>query len=862
MHLERGELKASVSTFLPDKSDKPRSNHPCSTRNLRATLSPQFAKSYDTSSTARFLAQKDSMADHTLSDQEPPTLPEVEIPDLLPLLPVRDIVVFPHMVIPLFVGREMSIRAIEHALSGNRLMFLAAQRSRELENPKPDDIHVIGTCVTIMRMLKLPDERIKILVQGLVKAEIVEYIQDGPFYQVKIAKIIDPLVTRSQAIETEAVMRTVKEQLEQIANLGKGIAPDMIAVIENIDDPGRLADMATANLGLKVEATQEILETLDPLTRLKRVSEHLHKEIKLLSMQQKIHAEAKGEIDKTQREYFLREQLKAIQKELGELDERAEEVLEFKQRIKDAAMPEHVLKETEKQLKRLEKMHPDTAEAATVRTYLEWMVDIPWSKSTKDRLDLKVAAAVLEEDHYDLEKVKERILEYLAVRKLKQKMKGPILCFVGPPGVGKTSLGKSIARVLGREFVRISLGGVRDEAEIRGHRRTYVGALPGRIIQGLKQAKSNNPVFMLDEIDKVGADFRGDPSSALLEVLDPEQNDSFSDHYLGVPIDLSNVMFITTANLTDPILPALRDRMETIEIAGYSQEEKLGIGKRFLIPKQLEEHGVTKKHIKIPDATLRNVIAHYTREAGVRNLERAIAKLMRKVARKLAGGRKKLYTITPQVLHEYLGVPRFLPDSDRKKGEIGVATGLAWTETGGEILHIEATLMKGKGVLTLTGQLGDVMKESAQAALSYVRSQGKQLGLEDGLFSEIDIHLHVPAGAIPKDGPSAGITLASALTSALTKIPIRHDIAMTGEVTLRGRVLPIGGLKEKLLAARREKLSRVILPKRNERDFAEIPKHLLRGMHFVFAETMDDVIRASLTKTTFKPQPRGASKTT
>ncbi|HIN33295.1 MAG TPA: endopeptidase La [Nitrospirales bacterium] len=803
------------------------------------------------------------MADQTLPDQESPAIHEIDIPDLLPLLPVRDIVVFPHMVIPLFVGREMSIRAIEHALSSNRLMFLAAQRSRELEEPKPGDIHTVGTCVTIMRMLKLPDERIKILVQGLVKAEIVEYVQDGPFYQVKIAKLVDPSVTRSHALETEAVMRTVKEQLEQIANLGKGITPDMIAVIESIEEPGRLADMATANLGLKVEGTQEILEILDPLARLKRVSELLRKEIKLLSMQQKIHAEAKGEIDKTQREYFLREQLKAIQKELGELDERAAEVQEFRERITAAAMPEHVLKETEKQLKRLEKMHPDTAEAATVRTYLEWMVDVPWSTSTKDRLDLKIAATVLDEDHYDLEKVKERILEYLAVRKLKAKMKGPILCFVGPPGVGKTSLGKSIARVLGREFVRISLGGVRDEAEIRGHRRTYVGALPGRIIQGLKQAKSNNPVFMLDEIDKVGADFRGDPSAALLEVLDPEQNHSFSDHYLGVSFDLSNVMFITTANLIDPILPALRDRMETIAISGYSQEEKLGIAKRFLIPRQLEEHGITKKHIKISDAALRNVIAHYTREAGVRNLERALATLMRKVARNLASGRRKLHSVTPKILHTYLGVPKFTLESDRKKGEVGVATGLAWTETGGEILQIEATLMKGKGTLTLTGQLGDVMKESAQAALSYVRSRGKHFGLEESIFSEIDIHVHVPAGAIPKDGPSAGITLASALTSALTNTPVRHDIAMTGEVTLRGRVLPVGGLKEKLLAARREKLSRVIIPKRNQKDFEDIPKHLLRGMHFIFAATMDDVIQASLYKMKFRPhtQPRGVSKT-
>src|SRR5512147_2020309 len=615
------------------------------------------------------------MSDSIEQDLQPPQ--NVEIPDQLPLLPVRDIVVFPYMVLPLFVGREMSIKAIEAALAGNRMIFLATQKALDVENPTPEEIHMIGTVGIIMRMLKLPDERIKILVQGIAKAKINKYIQTDPYYSVRIDKVPDtkPAAT---PLEAEAVMRTVKEQIERIVSLGKVLIPDVMVVIENLEEPGRLADMVVSNLGLKVDATQAVLEISDPIQRLRQVSDILGKEIEVLSMQQKIQAQAKGEMDKTQREYFLREQLKAIQTELGELDERAEEITEFRKRIKDAKMPEKVLKETEKQLKRLEKMHPDTAESATVRTYLEWMVELPWSKKSKDNLDLKAAAKVLNDDHYDLEKVKERILEYLAVRKLKEKMKGPILCFVGPPGVGKTSLGKSIARALGREFVRISLGGVRDEAEIRGHRRTYIGSLPGRIIQGVKTAGSNNPVFMLDEIDKVGADFRGDPSAALLEVLDPEQNNSFSDHYIGLPFDLSRVMFITTANMTDPIPSPLRDRMEIIRLSGYTEQEKLGIAKSYLIPRQLAEHGITEKHISIPDKTILQIIAQYTREAGVRNLEREIGHLCRKVAKKVAEGEQGLFTITPQNLHTYLGVPKFLPEVEREQDEVGVVTGLAW----------------------------------------------------------------------------------------------------------------------------------------------------------------------------------------
>lgn len=770
----------------------------------------------------------------------------VDIPDQLPLLPVRDIVVFPYMVLPLFVGRELSVKAIESALAGNRTIFLATQKVHDVENPEPDDIYTIGTIGVIMRMLKLPDERIKILVQGLAKGRIQDYIQSDPYYAVRVEKIAEPQPT--QSLESEAVMRTTKEGLERLGGLGKVLMPDVMAVIENLDDPGRLADIVASNLGLKVDLTQEVLEIEEPIARLKRVSEVLAKEVEVLSMQQKIQADAKGEIDKTQREYFLREQLKAIQKELGELDDRAEEVADFRKRIQEAAMPEKVLKEGEKQLKRLEKMHPDTAEAATIRTYLEWMVELPWSKKSTDNLDIAAASKVLNEDHYDLEKVKERILEYLAVRKLKDKMKGPILCFVGPPGVGKTSLGKSIARALGREFVRMSLGGTRDEAEIRGHRRTYVGALPGRIIQGIKQAGTNNPVFMLDEVDKVGMDFRGDPAAALLEVLDPEQNHAFSDHYLAVPFDVSNVMFITTANLIDPILSALRDRMEIIEIPGYTEEEKVGIAKRYLIPRQLTEHGITESHLRIPEATVQEIIAKYTREAGVRNLEREIANVMRKVAKRVAEGHVTRSTVTAGNLHKYLGVPKYLPEMEHEKDQVGVTTGLAWTETGGDILHVEATAMKGKGRLTLTGHLGDVMKESAQAALSYVRSQAKQFGIRPDLFSRTDIHIHVPAGAIPKDGPSAGITMAVAVASSLANIPARHDVAMTGEVTLRGRVLPIGGLKEKALAAKRAKFTSIILPKRNEKDIEELPKHLVRGMRFIFVDTMADVLKTALRK--------------
>jgi ATP-dependent Lon protease len=568
--------------------------------------------------------------------------------------------------------------------------------------------------------------------------------------------------------------------------------------------------------------------------------------VQLLTIQQKIQSEAKGEIDKTQKDYFLREQLKAIQRELGDVDDRGEEIREFRKKIEEAQMPEKVMKEAEKQLRRLEKMHPDSAEAATIRTYLEWLTEVPWSKSTEDQLDISLAEKILNEDHYDLEKVKERILEYLSVRKLKAKMKGPILCFIGPPGVGKTSLGRSIAKSLGREFVRMSLGGVRDEAEIRGHRRTYVGALPGRIVQGIKQAGTNNPVIVLDEIDKIGMDFRGDPSSALLEVLDPEQNNTFVDHYLAVPFDLSKVMFITTGNLADTIPGPLRDRMEIIYLSGYTEEEKLQIARKYLIPKQLDEHGITGQILRLSDAAVRQVITHYTREAGVRNLEREIANLCRKVAKRVAEGKGKHFSVTAGSLQKYLGVPKYLPEEEIKKNEVGVATGLAWTEAGGDVIYVEATTMRGKGSLTLTGQLGDVMKESAHAALSHIRSRAAELGIDESLFSKADLHIHVPAGAIPKDGPSAGITMATAIASSLTGRPVKRDVAMTGEVTLRGRVLPIGGLKEKALAAKRMGITTVLIPRRNKKDLEDLPKYVKEGMNFVLVETVDDVLQRSL----------------
>ncbi|MBU5614284.1 endopeptidase La [Geomonas azotofigens] len=770
---------------------------------------------------------------------------ELNIPDILPLLPVRDVVVYPYMILPLFVGREISIAAVDHALSKDRMIFLATQRDVGDEDPAPEAIYEVGTVAMIMRMLKLPDGRVKILVQGLTKGRITEYLAEKPFYSVRIDRIIEPAAPEN-TLESEALIRTVKEELAKIVALGKAVSPEVMVIVENMQEPGALADLVASNIGLKVEEAQGLLEVIDPLERLKKVNDLLNKESELLNMQARIQSAAKEEMGKSQREYYLREQLRAIQQELGETDARSEEMAELRKAIENAKMPQNVEKEALKQLGRLEQMHPDAAEAGMLRTFLDWMVDIPWGKSTKDALEINRASEILNEDHYFLEKVKERILEFLAVRKLKKKMKGPILCFVGPPGVGKTSLGKSIARAMGRKFVRISLGGVRDEAEIRGHRRTYVGALPGRIIQGLKQAGSNNPVFMLDELDKLGSDFRGDPSSALLEVLDPEQNNSFSDHYINLPFNLSNVMFIATANQMDTIPGPLRDRMEVINLSGYTEEEKLGIAKRYLVPRQVKENGITEETVQFSEEALRTVIAKYTREAGLRNLEREIGSICRKVARKVAEGKGEKFVISAGTVAKYLGPPKFLREEEMDKNEVGVVTGLAWTPVGGEVLFVEATVMKGKGGLTLTGQLGDVMKESVQAALSYIRSRTAEFQIPEDFNSTTDIHVHVPAGAIPKDGPSAGVTMATALVSALTRIPVRKEVAMTGEITLRGKVLPIGGLKEKILAAARLGVTTVIIPIQNKKDLEDVPKTILKKLKIVTAANIDDVLAVAL----------------
>src|SRR6266542_1429198 len=764
---------------------------------------------------------------------------QVEIPDVLPLLPIRDIVIYPYMMLPLFVGRDVSIRAVEEALSRDRLIFLVSQINSAEENPSPADVHRVGTIASIMRMLKLADGRVKILVQGLAKGEVDTYLRERPFFEVKIRKVIEPTLAEVP-IEVEALMRTAKEKIEQILNL-RNLPPEIVMVTDNISDPGVLADLVASNLRLKIEESQAILEVFDPIERLKKVNELLTRELELSTMQARIQNQAKEEMSKTQRDYYLREQLKQIQQELGEGDERAEELNEVKKQIEKAKMPTEVKREADKQLRRLEQMHPESSEASLVRTYLDWLVDLPWSKKTKDNLNIKKAKEVLDEDHYDLEKIKERILEYLAVNKLRRKIKGPILCFVGPPGVGKTSLGRSIARALGRNFVRISLGGVRDEAEIRGHRRTYVGALPGRIIQGIRNAKTNNPVFMLDEIDKVGNDFRGDPSAALLEVLDPEQNHAFSDHYLEVPFDLSNVIFILTGNLLDTVPPALRDRMEVINIPGYTEDEKIQIAERFLVPKQIEAHGLQPDQLRFGDGTLHALVTSYTREAGVRNLEREIANICRKVARKVVAREVETATVAPADLAEYLGPEKHSFSLAEEEDQVGVATGVAWTETGGELLSIEVSIMEGKGEPMLTGSLGQVMQESARAGLTYARSNAGRFGVAPDFFDSHMFHVHVPAGAVPKDGPSAGIALTTALISAITGRPVRKDLAMTGEVTLRGRVLPIGGLKEKMLAAHRAGISTFLLPKKNAKDLVELPEKV-REMEIIEVDHIEQVL--------------------
>lgn len=766
-------------------------------------------------------------------------------PDTLPLLSVRDVVIFNDMLLPLFVGRKKSVRAVEEAVAKDGFLLIVTQKDPGIENPNPDQIFTVGTVSRILRILKLPDGSIKALVQGIAKARIVKYVLKKSLYRVKIETIIEPPIKKI-SLEIEALMRNIREHSEKILDLRGEMTSDVSAVLESIEDPGKLADLVASNLRLKIDESQMLLELIDPVKRLKKVNELLAREVELSSMQAKIQSDVRDEISKNQRDYFLREQVRAIHRELGESDDKIQEIKDYQRKIKNAKMSKAANNEALKQLKRLEKMYPDSAEASVVRTYLDWMVDMPWNKTTKDVIDIKQAKKVLDKDHFALNKVKDRILEYLSVRKLNPKMKGPILCFVGPPGVGKTSLGQAIAQAMKRKFIRISLGGIRDEAEIRGHRRTYIGALPGRILQGLKQCGTNNPVFMMDEIDKLGSDFRGDPSSALLEALDPEQNLAFSDHYLNLPFDLSKVMFILTANLTDTIPSALLDRMEVITLPGYTEEEKKTIAQLHLIPRQIKENGLRARNISISSGALNQIITEYTCEAGLRNLEREIGTLFRKVARKIAEGNKGLFRISKNNLQHYLGVAKYYPEMDQEKSQVGLSTGLAWTQAGGDVLYVEASLIGGKGELIVTGQIGEVMQESARAALSYARANLSLLGVKENVFENKDIHIHVPAGAIPKDGPSAGIAMATALISVLVNKPVNKDVAMTGEITLRGRVLPVGGLKEKALGAIRGGIRTIIIPEKNKKELSEIPLHIRRKIKFVSVKNMDEVLSLAI----------------
>ena len=781
-----------------------------------------------------------------------------EIPETLPMLPVRDIVVFPYMILPLFVGREASIRSVEEALAKNRLIFLASQKEITEENPTEDTIYTVGTIARIMRMRKLADGRVKILIQGEAKGRIKKYVKSSPNFEVSVEKIQETEAGGSP-IEYEAMIRNAREQLEKIIALGRMLSPDILLILDDVTDPGRLADLIASNLGLKVSDAQRVLETADPKQRLQLVNEVLANELEVLQMQARIRNTAKDEMSKSQREYFLREQMRAIKNELGEQDSKGEELEELRQKVVDAGMPEAVQTEALKQLGRLERMHPDASEASMVRTYLDWMVDLPWAKSSEDNLDIERAQKILDEDHYDLSKVKDRILEFLAVRRLKPNdMKGPILCFCGPPGVGKTSLGKSIARSMGREYFRIALGGVKDEAEIRGHRRTYIGAMPGKIIQALKQIKTNNPVIVLDEIDKLGSDFRGDPSAAMLEVLDPEQNHSFRDNYLNVDFNLSNALFIATANVIENIPAALRDRMEMIQISGYTENDKLLITKKHIIDRQIENNGIKPEDVEFTDDGLKALIAMYTREAGLRNLEREVGSICRKVAKLKVMGHKEKVVVTAELVNEFLGAPKYLRDEKLKENVVGISTGLAWTQAGGEVLYVEALKMKGKGGLVLTGQMGDVMKESATAAMSYARANAKDFGIDEDWCENWTVHVHMPAGAIPKDGPSAGITMATALISLMTDTPVRSDVAMTGEVTLQGRVLPVGGIKEKALAALLHGVKTVIVPYQNQKDVADIPEEFKKQMSFIFVEHLDEVLALALEEKLGKSR-RGAT---
>jgi len=762
----------------------------------------------------------------------------------VPLLPLRDIIVFPHMVVPLFVGRQRSIRALEEAVNKQKFVLLAAQKDAKTNDPVEEDIYRVGTLGTVVQLLRLPDGTVKVLVEGKHRARILRYHDSPDFFLVDAEQIAE---AAEQTTEIEALVRSVNSTFETYVKLNKKIPPEMIMSVASIDEPARLADTIVAHLGIKLEDKQQLLETIDPGERLEKVLGFMRSEIEILEVEKRIRSRVKKQMEKTQKEYYLNEQMRAIQKELGEKDEFKNEIQELEEKIKQKKMSAEAREKVEKELKKLKMMSPMSAEATVVRNYIDWILSLPWQEYTEDRLDIQHAEQVLEEDHYGLEKVKQRILEYLAVQSLVGSMKGPILCLVGPPGVGKTSLGRSIARATNRKFVRISLGGVRDEAEIRGHRRTYIGALPGKIVQSMKKAGSGNPVFLLDEVDKMSTDFRGDPSSALLEVLDPEQNTAFNDHYLDLDYDLSKVMFITTANTLERIPRPLQDRMEIIRIAGYTELEKLNIAKRYLVPKQREANGLKEANITFTDSALMALIRHYTKEAGVRNLEREIAAVCRKVAVEVVKKNRDAHIrVTAKSLVPYLGPPRYRFGKAETETRIGMCTGLAWTDLGGELLVTEVQVLPGKGKLMITGRLGEVMQESAQAAMSYVRSRAEELGLERDFYQKLDIHIHVPEGAIPKDGPSAGITMATALVSALTRIPIRNDVAMTGEVTLRGHVLPIGGLKEKVLAAHRGGIKTVLVPAENEKDIREIPPVILKSITIELVEHMDQVLRKAL----------------
>jgi len=775
--------------------------------------------------------------------QSTPTGADSQIPPELPILPLRGSVLFPHVIIPILVGQEKSMRLVDEVVMGNRIIGIVALKNKEVEDPRPEDFFPVGTAALIAKMIKLPDGTISIMAQGLERIRLSQITQTDPYFRASIEPLPD---AGEQDKEVEALMVNLRRLFQQAVELSPNLPPELSILALNLDESGMLADMVASNLNLSVEEKQEVLEATEVKARLRRVTELLTGQLEELELSSQIQAQVKAGMEKGQREYYLREQLKAIQGELGEGDERTQEIEELRQRIEETPLPDETREVALRELGRFARMPPAAAEYSVVRTYLEWILELPWLKSTDDRLDITAAQQILDEDHYDLEKVKKRIVEYLAVRKLKRDMKGPILCFVGPPGVGKTSLGHSIAAALGRKFIRISLGGIRDEAEVRGHRRTYVGALPGRIIQGIRKAGSNNPVFMLDEVDKIGADFRGDPSAALLEVLDPEQNTSFSDHYLEIPFDLSRVMFIATANILDPVPPALRDRMEVLELPGYTDSEKLQIAKRYLIPKELDAHGLTADQLSFADDAILRITSSYTREAGVRNLEREIATICRAVAKEVSEGRTEPASTTAEDLHALLGPVKFYSEVAERTSQPGVAIGLAWTSTGGDILFVEATKMPGKGNLILTGHLGEVMKESAEAALSAIRSRSREIGLPEDYFVKQDIHIHVPAGAIPKDGPSAGITMYTALYSLVTGRPVQSEIAMTGEITLRGQVLQVGGIKEKALAAKRAGLKGVLLPERNAKDLEDVPEEIRQGLDFKFIRSVDEISELAL----------------